>query len=364
MKYKFLWMITLMSLFTASGVSQDFEKIRNLQRTFPLKSGTEIRIINKYGNIHIVNWDKDSVRFEIELQVKANKSHKVDKMFENIDFDFTSSNFYIIAQTVFKNESSAFWQDISDFASILFKGGTQARIDYRVFLPSSHNVDIQNKFGNVYTGNHEGDFKLNLSNGDFRANHIKNASMLKLSFGKFTINRLDNARIDLGYGDLDIKTSGTLNILSNSSTLILGESKQLDLDSRRDKIYINKLNKLNGKSSFSYINIKELAEQAIMNTNYGDMSIDNLQSSFHLLNLISEYTEVKLGIAQNAALDLEINYNHKTYMLLPQRMEPFGREKAGSDEDFLIRGHLGGQRVGTAMMKISIQAGSLQIFEY
>ncbi|MCF8229395.1 MAG: hypothetical protein K9G58_02890 [Bacteroidales bacterium] len=358
-----IFVLGIFGLLALNTMSQDFEKSRNLEKTFPLKTGTEIRIINKYGNIHLMNWEKDSVKFEIEMQVSANKMHKVDKVFENIGFDFTATKYYIIAQTVFNNESSYFWREISDFANMLFKGGSQASINYTVYLPDVNSIDIQNKFGNVYTGNHTGDFRLTLSNGDFRANHIENASLLDLDFGKTTINSLENGRIDLGYGDLDIKTAGKLNVVSKSSTLLIEEINELDLDSRRDKIYISSLSKLNGKSSFSYINIKELQHEAIMNSSYGDLNIDKLNASFQLINFISEYTEIQLGIPEKAYYDVEINYNRKTYMVLPLSMEPLGRKQVGTDEEYVINGTIGEEESPASLLKISVVAGSLQIFE-
>ncbi len=52
-------------LFGYNMIGQTVEKSRTVTETFKVEPGTEIEIINKYGNIHLIPWEKDSVQFTI-----------------------------------------------------------------------------------------------------------------------------------------------------------------------------------------------------------------------------------------------------------------------------------------------------------
>ena len=87
MKYKvILWFFILYSLSFIKLYGQTYERTRFESRSFKVYDKTSLEIINKYGNIHLFNWEKDSVRIEIKLEVKANKEAKVDKIFDYIEF--------------------------------------------------------------------------------------------------------------------------------------------------------------------------------------------------------------------------------------------------------------------------------------
>ena len=125
-------------------------------------------MINKYGDIHLIPWEKDSVVFEIDFSVTSNKQAKVDKIFDYVDFDFKATAYYVIAQTVFEGQNS-FWREMADVASTIFSSGTNTRIDYTVYFPAGNDVRIENKFGNIYTTDHTGKVDITLSNGDLKA---------------------------------------------------------------------------------------------------------------------------------------------------------------------------------------------------
>ena len=119
---------SLVVLFALQGYNiygQTIEKSRSVTESFKITPETEIEILNKYGNIHIIPWEKDSVKFEIELMVRGTKQSKVDKSFDYVEFDFKTTKYYIIAQTLFAGKSS-FWSDVSDLTGAIFNSSTKS----------------------------------------------------------------------------------------------------------------------------------------------------------------------------------------------------------------------------------------------
>ena len=87
MKYKSVLFLSVIVLLLPVLLSaQPYERSRQETHTFKVYKQTTLEVYNKYGNIHLFPWEKDSVKIRIELNVKANKQNKVDKIFEYIDF--------------------------------------------------------------------------------------------------------------------------------------------------------------------------------------------------------------------------------------------------------------------------------------
>lgn len=347
-----------------NAFSQHFEKSSSISRSFGTTDETEIRINNKYGNIHLINWEKDSVRFEVEISVSSNKQSRLDKTFNEISIDFVNSPQYVFAQSLFQNKSSSFWQDVSDFANIIFKGGTEARIDYTVYLPEQNDLDIELKFGNIYTTDHSGDFRLNLSNGDLKAGKLAGKNRLSFNFGKAALDYFAEGRIETGYYDLEIDSITRANIISKSSTLIFDDVASINIDSKRDKFHIGEIAEISGTSSFSYLNIRELQNEAVLQTNYGDVSMDKIKESFQLVNIRADYTDIKMGIPMDASFNVDLIFDPKTDLYVPEALVDNENKAPGADGARILSGVYGNKEKPRAIFKASMKGGSLQLFKY
>lgn len=357
MKYKY---ITVLLAFLLSGdiFSQAYESTRKIERSFALNDQTEVRVYNKYGNVNIIPWNNDSVKFVIDLKVTGKKDFKVERVMDNITFDFPESSSSISAITSFENDKGKFWKDVSDFANIIFKGGTEANIDYIVFLPASQTLYIENKFGNFYTSDYQGNLKIKLSNGDIKAGTLTGKVEIESAFGAVILNEISNAFLNLSYSDMNMRKATKAKIISKSSTLNIDYAESIDIDSKRDKIYIRDIEHFSGKTSFTYTDIGKLYKEIVLKTNYGDINIDMVRSGFQFINLISDYTDCRILLPDNANFDFEINYNNKVNLKLPDNISSAEPRNVESNA-YLISGIIG-EKPG-AQIKIVKDGGLLSI---
>ncbi len=236
LNYKYL-MISVCLAGSLSLAGQTFENSRTLRKAYRIAPNVEVQVTNKYGDIHLVPWEKDSVVFEIDFSVTSNKQSKVDKIFDYVDFDFKETAYYVIAQTVFEGQNNI-WSEMADVASTIFSSGTNTRIDYTVYFPAGNDVRIENKFGNIYTTDHTGKVDITLSNGDLKGHTFSGPTRLKLDFGNATIDNIVNANISLSYAEFNLDKAGEINFETRSSKLYLNTCEILHLDSKRDRYYI------------------------------------------------------------------------------------------------------------------------------
>jgi len=352
--------IGIFSTFLTLG--QTYEKNKHISRSFEVTGMTEIQINNKYGTIHVIPWEKDSVRFEIDLKVKANKESKVDKIYEYIDFEFTSTSYYVIAQTVFTNKRNSFWTELSDITNMIFSGGNKAEIDYIVYLPDKNPIKISNKFGNIYCTDHNGKAEINISNGDIKAHDFTGITNITLEFGRGNIHSIQSGTLQVNYSEINVEKSDNLKISGKSATINIESINELNLESRRDKINIGKASKIYGGTSFSYTTIDELEKNITLKTEYGEIKIQSLSENFRFASINSTYTDIFLNISDNMGLNLEVNHDDRTEINLPASFDKIKTESKDPESGTMVTyGPIGKISEDPSRIDITTQSGQLSI---
>jgi hypothetical protein len=313
LNYKFLATLFLLAVSLALN-GQVYENSRTVREAYRIAPNTEIQVTNKYGDIHLVPWEKDSVVFEIDFSVTSNKQAKVDKIFEFVDFDFKATSYYVIAQTVFEGQNN-FWSEMADVAGTIFSSGTTTRIDYTIYFPARNSVKIENKFGNIYTTDHLGKVDITLSNGDMKAHSFMGQTRLNIEFGTVSIDEITSATISLGYAELNLERSGEITFESRSSKIYITESDILRLNSRRDKFYIKSVGEITGEAFFSYLDLDKVISKINLKTSYGDCKIIDISDAFIRMDFNSQYTDITFFLNDRHFYDFDITRDDKSSVI-------------------------------------------------
>jgi hypothetical protein len=364
MKYRLIMFLGICCLLIpAIAIPQVFERSRHESKAWKVSKETSLEVSNKYGNIHLYTWDNDSIKINIDMQVKANKESKVDKIYDYIDFEFSDNKYYIIARTLF-NQQSEFWAEVTDLASTFFSSGTKVQIDYSVYLPASVIVKIENKFGNIYTTDHKGKMSVILSNGDFKANDLLGATDLNISFGNASINSIEFGKLNLSYSDLELASAVNLTIESKSSTINIDKIGTLNINSKRDKYYINNLAVLSGKTSFSYLNLKSFSSDLTLNTDYGEVNLEKINSEFRMIDLTSSYTDILLKIPAKASYAVDISHSVSTVITAPENYSDMKSETVDKKADlYRTKGTAGNGPLKKGKVTINSRSGKITFRE-
>ncbi|MFH0866861.1 MAG: hypothetical protein V1904_11750 [Bacteroidota bacterium] len=356
----------ILALFTAlffytTLFAQPYERTKSLMKSFVVTKDCSVQISNKYGDVQIVPWDKDSVKFEINVKVVNKKEDDAIKKINNIDFSFTSTPYYVIAKTVFLDSKTGILNDIGDMAGSIISSGNYVNITYVVSIPSVNALTIDNKYGNVYTTDHSNSFQLTLSNGDFKANNLTGSSKINISFGNASVNEIVKGSIEASYVEFEIKKAEKLSIIGRSSKFNIVNAESLELDSKRDKFYVDTLSYLSGKTDFTYINAGILKSQINLNISFGDLLVQELSSDFKSMNLVSSYTDITLSIPSGFSSTADITYK-KMEMTYPPSMTGLQKEIVNESSDtFKLKGTIGSDTTSTNSILVNANSGSLTI---
>src|SRR5690625_945248 len=58
---------------------------RSLNFSFQVKNGATLELINKYGDIHFYSWDKNQIRSDITIMVKAGDEEEAKKIADAVN---------------------------------------------------------------------------------------------------------------------------------------------------------------------------------------------------------------------------------------------------------------------------------------
>ncbi len=353
MNYKKTVFLLLAALFLATAPKAQLYT-KKVSKSYRINSNTTIDIYNKYGKVHIVTWETDSVKFKVDLRIKTNSETKLKKLRESISFDFTGTDYYVVAKTRLGKKSGGVFTDIMDIAETIIPSENQVTIDYLVFLPKYANFKIENKFGDIYTDDLDGNVSIILSNGNLKANNFNGNTVISLSSGDGVINSIRDGKVTVAYSDFYIKNANKLNIDSRSSKINIDKADFLKLNSRRDKLYIQSINDLYGDSYFSDFTVYKLNNELNYSFKYGDFSAGIINRFFSFININSEYTDLDLIFEKGSAYVIDITHYQDVILNYPVNLAKTEEKILNENEKLMSTyGRIG---YGSPLSKVKINA--------
>jgi hypothetical protein len=138
--YRYILLIIMMlGQFTA--LAQNYRKNKTVSRSFKVGTDAELKILNKYGRIELIPWDKDSIRFEVKIEVRAKKEDKANSIINDIEIAFDSFQSFVESRTTFTSQEN-FWGDMKDKTNSIFSSDNKTQIDYTVYIPDNIHLTL------------------------------------------------------------------------------------------------------------------------------------------------------------------------------------------------------------------------------
>jgi hypothetical protein len=339
-----IWLALTVLTLAGTLRAQTPEYIHQVVRSFHVTNEVTLDVANKYGKIQVTRWNSDSVKFIIDLRIRTKDAGKMQKFKQSIDFEFTASQYFLIARTKIGDNASDVFQDIKDIAGTYLSSSNAVTINYTVMVPGYVALKIDNKFGNVYLDDADQNFNLNLSYGDFSCNRITGKSEIRITSGNAEIGYIREGVLFLSYGNLHLHDAGKLTADPRSSVVTIDKAAELRINSRRDRLYLNELGSFSGDSYFSTISGGTLHNQMNFVSRYGVIMIDDIRKTFSDLNLSAEFTKVTLAFEKAASYNLELSHHQEVVFIYPKNIASLKTKVTNVEEkQFLTTGVIGSE---------------------
>lgn len=333
------------------------QETRKINKSFAVKAEAAVDITNKYGEIKVETWSKDSVRFEVSVVAMANNKDRARKLMDEVSFDFSNTDYYVTARTLITGQRTALIEEFSELAELIYSGENKVTIDYRVFVPATCRLELENKYGNVYCNDIATDFRLNVQHGSFYGGKLTGTSDITVKFGDGRVHEIKDGRMVLEYADFQLNTADRLNLESKSSTINIRDINELRASSRRDKFRIDKVAVMNGGSSFTDYFVDELGRSINLTTRYGSLNIQRIPGTVGSFSITSSYTDLDLNLDYSAGYNMDVSTKNVNFRY------PDGAnvDKTVSDDNdrIIYRGSLGNG--GKATLRVEAENCDVRI---
>ncbi|MBI5008897.1 MAG: DUF4097 family beta strand repeat protein [Bacteroidia bacterium] len=236
---------------------------------------------------------------------------------------------------------------------------SQVEINYYIKVPEYMNLRIDNRYGDVFLEKISGNFDLTLSNGSLKADGPGRKRNLSLSFCDAKITSLLSGSIDASFSDITISDIKKIKIKTISSKYRINKAGAIEIESRRDDLFIDNIGYLEGDSYFSDFEVGSLTESLNLVSRYGDLDFDNISPQFESVNINSGFSDISLDFDPEASYKLEVR-TLNSFLSLPSGIKSEERTLDSGKKEYITTG-TAGNSPGSRLLKIDANRGKIYI---
>lgn len=290
--YKFLPVLLLIFILFPGRVSAHDDYTKVIKKEYTVNPDAHVILENKFGQIHCNNWDKNLVSIEIRITVTASSLETANKLLDLVNIISNGTPSQVETRTVFGKEG--------------FSGNSKVNVDYTVNMPATVNLNLTNKFGDVFLNDLSGKGNLNIAYGNMEVNKLLNSdNVIDIKFGKGTVQYITGAMVSLKYSEMKVEYAGSLFVDSKFSNLEGGKIISLSLGFEGGKVDVDNSSAVTGKSKFSDLSFSHIDKKIDLDIQYGNCDVDQLAADFTLVSVRNKYGDVSVNIPAGASYTLD-----------------------------------------------------------
>jgi len=360
MSYKLIMFISTILLTFSYVAAQNDSETRSYIKTVEVGRETTLEVSNKYGTIQITPWNKDSAYIRAEVKAFAKDRSKLVKMFDGINVKITDTKYLVRAQTEFTSNINMLFESFKGMTSKIISYDSHVEINYYINIPDYMNLNIENKYGDVYMEDNTGESRISISNGSFKANSLGKNSSVTMVFCDANINSITSGNIDASFSDLSIGKTEDLTINSISSKYDIKKAGMIRGESRRDKFFIGNIGSLQGNAYFTDYRVNTIRKELNLNTKYGSVNADLIEKGFESINITSGYSDISLVFDQASSYNFDIRHLN-AFLVLPDKNIKTEQKALNYDKKEYMTSGTFGRNQGTARVRIDATHGNIYI---
>lgn len=363
-----VWQMPSSELTFLSPSCHEYSKVIKKEAKFSLYGSVSLN--NKYGKIEVESWDKNRVKVAVEILVRADGEQQAQEVFNRIAVVFEESTGSFTATTEIEENEQEWW----------FWGATENQgdytINYKVYLPPSAQVDIQNRHGDIYVQPLSGKVSINVEHGNVYSSGVLKNAFLSVEDGQAYFEQVDELRAELRHAKVRLKQAGRLDIDSRFSQFYIEDVEEIACITKFDTYKVLKVGRFVNSGSYDDIEI-EIAGEIDMRSKRSELLIEEVSSSldlhldsssvyterlsqgFRAVDLNGKFTDFRIGIPnlKQYEVDAVTNYAGIRY---PKEMIILHKAEQGTKYE--LKGRVG-RETAPRVIRARLNYGSLKLEE-
>lgn len=285
---------------------------QSIKKEYDLNPEGLTAINNAYGTVEVLAWDRDRVRIEVIITVRAMTDSEAQTIFDRIRIDFSNSANEARAVTHISS-SSSWW------------GGSYSKgdftIDYKVHIPRTGSLQVENKYGDLRVDPFLGNANIEVKYGNFQLDGVGKDVQATLAYGNGKVVKARDVNLQLSYSKMQLDDVRNLTTTSKYSKTTLLRASTIKASSKYDNFNIGKVRDFTFEGNYNNLFLED-AETVSLFSKYTDIRIEKLSqrgqfdmqyggATMHLLKgfgdlqLNGRYTNFKLSVDEDSSYQLE-----------------------------------------------------------
>ena len=318
-----LYKRTLIILFLAptlvfANTIKKHEKTKTVSKKFSVNSNATVYVKNKYGNVNVTTWDKNTVEIDVKITVKGNDIDKIEDKLDAIRINFEASENLVEARTIIENTKSS-WSFWGKSNNINYK------INYYIKMPVTNNADLHNKYGNIELDVIEGKTNIDCDYGSIQIEKLLNPynSILLDYCGSSNIQYMKSGNLNADYSKITIHESENVKVNADYTGVKLGKVNDVTFNCDYGSITIDDSDNIDGNSDYAGMRIGTVRKNLKINTDYGGLKVKNLMKGFESFTVDGNYAGIKIGTSSDNNFNFIINLNYSGFKYPKEHVETF-----------------------------------------
>ena len=342
---KIVFFLVMLFLFQGMAtVMAHGQYTRNVKREFAVNPDAQLTINNRYGKIHVTTGTQNKVSIEVTITVSATSEEDAEKQFRKISIDFSETPAAVSAITTIDGGP----------------GRGAFAIDYQVQCPITLNLDLTNKFGDIYLNELEGKLRVTLGYGTMEANKLANSdNLIDFKFSKGRLDWIKGAVVIMKYSELNIAYAGSLRLSSKYSSMNAGNIIALNLNFEGGQMNMDRSSAVDSKSKFSDLNIKRLEQSLNLDIQYGSCEIHEMPADFKSVTIRNKYANVNVRLSDRANYTLDASMKFCNLQFPETHSQLSFRSVHDTEQEF--HGTVGGANPPSGKVSVHSEYGNVSL---
>lgn len=301
----------LLSMALASKAQDEYSKV--FDKEFAASNLTTLFVKNKYGQINVENWDRNSISIHVNVTVEHVNSAKAKTLLDAIDVVFSQNGNDVSAVTQFD-------EDIMKNSRKLFSSlsDQELSIDYKIMMPKNVSIDILHKYGDIYMAEFTNKVRVELKYGNINIKKLTRGdsdviNTLILAYAGAEIDEVNWLKLDVRYGSgIEVDKARALVIYSRYSKFEIGNLNSLVIDSKYDDFSIGTISNVVSETGYSSLAIEKVLNKMMFTSKYGDIKVNEVPADFSSIEFRGDYTGFKAGISSKASYNIDARASYSS----------------------------------------------------
>lgn len=288
-----LFLLLLPALASAGELKGKYKREKNIRKSYQVNSNAALDINNKYGTVYVTTWDQNVTEIDITIKVAGDDEKQVTQRINSIDVGFTATKALVTAVTKIGN--------------LTCNSNISMEINYTVKIPKKGSINLDNQYGGIQAGKIYGKADINCQYGDIGIDELNNDSnLLKMQYcGNSKVNYAKAATVNTKYSGLRIGKSNNVEFKGEYSNFHAEDINNIQYTSDYGEIKIKNAGIVTGKGDYNTLRFGRIYGMLNLTTNYGDVKVELIDKTTKNIAINANYTGISLGLDDSYPFDFE-----------------------------------------------------------